>query len=216
MVSFCCSQCGDIIKKPKVKTHQMRCYTGGFSCVDCNEVFDCVAVNGHTSCVSETERYAGSWLAKQAEEKKKKQLLQQKQAKKRKRSPVRELSSPEWTPEDKPQPSPKRAPELASAADGEKKKKKKAKKEADEATPEPKAAKEAADETAAAVKKEKMKVVTATAEGASVQVELGKKEYKAARADEKQLADLVREALTASFQKQLPALVAAAVAGLSK
>eukprot|EP01064_Diplonema_japonicum_P011947 TRINITY_DN1940_c0_g2_i1.p1 TRINITY_DN1940_c0_g2~~TRINITY_DN1940_c0_g2_i1.p1 ORF type:complete len:186 (+),score=58.14 TRINITY_DN1940_c0_g2_i1:49-606(+) len=104
MVSFSCNQCGDIIKKPKVKTHQQQCWTSGFSCVDCNGVFDTATVNDHKECVSETQRYAGKWLEKQAKSKGKPDPSK---AVKRKRSPVKEMSSPEWTPENKPKESPK-------------------------------------------------------------------------------------------------------------
>ena len=133
MVSFACAQCGDVVTKPKVKTHMQRCWTAGFSCVDCNKNFDTTEVNAHTDCVTETQRYAGKWLAKQAEQRKQKADKPAEAKPKRKRSPVKELSSPEWTPENAPAPAPKK-PRLdeavAKAVEAEKpKKEKKAKKD---------------------------------------------------------------------------------------
>ena len=61
MVSFSCSRCGDVVKKPKVQTHAQQCGTGAFSCVDCMETFDLNSIQKHTSCLSEADRYQGTW-----------------------------------------------------------------------------------------------------------------------------------------------------------
>ena len=61
MVSFSCSKCGDVIKKPKVQSHAQQCGTGSFSCVDCMETFDLFAIVKHNSCLTEADRYQGSW-----------------------------------------------------------------------------------------------------------------------------------------------------------
>eukprot|EP00668_Euglena_longa_P028870 GGOE01036201.1.p1 GENE.GGOE01036201.1~~GGOE01036201.1.p1 ORF type:complete len:308 (+),score=97.42 GGOE01036201.1:129-926(+) len=37
------------------------------TCVDCNVVFDLNTIKAHTNCISETDKYAGKWLAKQKE-----------------------------------------------------------------------------------------------------------------------------------------------------
>ena len=115
MVSFSCEKCGDVIKKPKIKVHQQRCWTYGFSCIDCNARFDTNEVDNHKECVSETQRYAGNWLKKQEELKKQNKEKRTQAAAagekvKRRRSPVRELSSPEWTPDSKPATPKKKSP----------------------------------------------------------------------------------------------------------
>lgn len=65
MVSFTCSRCHDVVKKPKVLSHAQSC--GGsatsYSCVDCMQVFDLEAVKAHNSCISEEEKYQGRWKA---------------------------------------------------------------------------------------------------------------------------------------------------------
>lgn len=53
------------MKKPKVASHAASCGSEGFTCVDCMEVFSLHSVKAHTSCVSETDKYQGSWLKKQ-------------------------------------------------------------------------------------------------------------------------------------------------------
>ena len=55
---FYCDACGDSIKKPKLHAHLKQCYTSGFSCIDCSRAFDTSSVHGHTSCVTEHEKYA--------------------------------------------------------------------------------------------------------------------------------------------------------------
>jgi cell growth-regulating nucleolar protein len=58
MVWFQCEDCGDTLKKPKVKGHAGHCSASRFSCVDCLQVFDAWSVQGHTTCVTEHEKYA--------------------------------------------------------------------------------------------------------------------------------------------------------------
>jgi len=55
---FQCEDCGDTLKKPKVKGHASGCSASRFSCVDCLQVFDRWSVQQHTSCVTEHEKYA--------------------------------------------------------------------------------------------------------------------------------------------------------------
>ncbi|GAA5891475.1 hypothetical protein JCM6882_004483 [Rhodosporidiobolus microsporus] len=57
MVSFCCEQCNDTIKKPKLDQHAGRCYGAQFTCIDCNTTFQGTSYRAHTSCVSEEQRY---------------------------------------------------------------------------------------------------------------------------------------------------------------
>ena len=55
---FQCEDCGDTLKKPKVKGHAAHCSASRFSCVDCLQVFDRWSVQAHTTCVTEHEKYA--------------------------------------------------------------------------------------------------------------------------------------------------------------
>jgi cell growth-regulating nucleolar protein len=55
---FYCDVCGDSIKKPKVAQHCMQCRNATFTCIDCSRPFDQSTVHGHTSCVTEHEKYA--------------------------------------------------------------------------------------------------------------------------------------------------------------
>ncbi|KAG8344140.1 LYAR type C2HC zinc finger [Trypanosoma vivax] len=64
MVSFTCSVCQDVVKKPKVAGHANLCRGAVFSCIDCMNVFDCQTVKNHSSCVSEAEKYQGKWRNK--------------------------------------------------------------------------------------------------------------------------------------------------------
>ena len=54
MVSFSCDNCQETIKKPKLKQHSYRC-SNSFTCIDCSKSFP--AVNTHTSCMEEHEKY---------------------------------------------------------------------------------------------------------------------------------------------------------------
>jgi hypothetical protein len=51
------TDCGDVVKKPKLDQHRTRCH-GGFDCIDCSTTFNSPAeYKGHTSCISEAEKY---------------------------------------------------------------------------------------------------------------------------------------------------------------
>ncbi|RNF25613.1 RNA binding protein [Trypanosoma conorhini] len=65
MVSFTCSACQDVVKKPKVNGHATQCGGATFTCVDCMGVFDLQTIRAHTSCITETEKYQGKWRQKQ-------------------------------------------------------------------------------------------------------------------------------------------------------
>ncbi|KAI6002924.1 hypothetical protein EDD15DRAFT_2225466 [Pisolithus albus] len=57
MVSFQCSGCGDIVKKPKLDTHYARCHAP-VDCIDCSTTFQIPAeFKSHTSCITEAEKY---------------------------------------------------------------------------------------------------------------------------------------------------------------
>lgn len=58
MVYFQCEDCGDALKKPKLKGHFNACSASAFSCIDCLQVFDRRTVQSHVSCVTEHEKYA--------------------------------------------------------------------------------------------------------------------------------------------------------------
>ncbi|CBZ23887.1 conserved hypothetical protein [Leishmania mexicana MHOM/GT/2001/U1103] len=64
MVSFTCNYCQDVVKKPKVQSHANTCGSDTFTCVDCMQMFDLGTVKGHTSCVTEEEKYQGKWKEK--------------------------------------------------------------------------------------------------------------------------------------------------------
>ena len=52
--------CVDVVKKPKLDSHYGRCKSS-FTCVDCSTTFSNPAQwKGHTSCVSEAEKYQKS------------------------------------------------------------------------------------------------------------------------------------------------------------
>jgi cell growth-regulating nucleolar protein len=61
MVSFNCTRCQDVVKKPKVVSHAASCGAKTFSCVDCMLHFDLDSIKNHTSCVSEVQKYQGKW-----------------------------------------------------------------------------------------------------------------------------------------------------------
>jgi cell growth-regulating nucleolar protein len=58
MVWFICDDCGDTIKKPQLKKHFNACSASILSCVDCGQEFNRHTVQGHTTCVTEHEKYA--------------------------------------------------------------------------------------------------------------------------------------------------------------
>jgi len=57
-VWFICDDCGDTIKKPQLKKHFNACSASILSCVDCGQEFNRHTVQGHTTCVTEHEKYA--------------------------------------------------------------------------------------------------------------------------------------------------------------
>ncbi|WVO13912.1 hypothetical protein L204_101537 [Cryptococcus depauperatus] len=60
MVSFQCDACADTVKKPKLDQHRSRCFSS-FTCLDCSKTFQKPSdYKGHTSCVSEAEKYQGA------------------------------------------------------------------------------------------------------------------------------------------------------------
>jgi len=63
--TFECGRCNDCFTKKKAEAHLMTRCSGAVTCVDCNVVFDITSIKAHTSCVTETDKYAGRWLAKQ-------------------------------------------------------------------------------------------------------------------------------------------------------
>jgi hypothetical protein len=49
--------CGDVLTKPKLDKHRAMCHTS-FDCIDCSKRFETPAdYQGHTSCISEAEKY---------------------------------------------------------------------------------------------------------------------------------------------------------------
>lgn len=57
MVWFQCEDCGDNLKKPKLLNHFRVCSANKLSCIDCGQVFGQQSVQGHTQCITETEKY---------------------------------------------------------------------------------------------------------------------------------------------------------------
>ncbi|CAG8747074.1 23496_t:CDS:1, partial [Dentiscutata erythropus] len=57
MVSFSCDQCADVIKKPKLDQHRIKCPITTFTCIDCSKTFVGTSYKSHTSCISEAEKY---------------------------------------------------------------------------------------------------------------------------------------------------------------
>ena len=60
MVSFVCMTCQDTVRKPMVQKHVYKCPNCWvLSCVDCMVKFEGDDYQGHTSCMSEAEKYQG-------------------------------------------------------------------------------------------------------------------------------------------------------------
>ncbi|KAI4376514.1 hypothetical protein MLD38_014266 [Melastoma candidum] len=57
MVWFQCEDCGENLKKPKLANHFRICSAFKLSCIDCGEMFGQQAVQGHTQCITEAEKY---------------------------------------------------------------------------------------------------------------------------------------------------------------
>ncbi|KAI0029887.1 LYAR-type C2HC zinc finger-domain-containing protein, partial [Vararia minispora EC-137] len=52
--------CNDVVKKPKLDAHWGKCHSP-FTCIDCNKTFNGPPqYKGHTSCISEAEKYQKS------------------------------------------------------------------------------------------------------------------------------------------------------------
>ena len=60
MVSFSCSQCGDIVTKKKLDSHCNRCRGASFTCLDCMVDFHGTDYRLHTSCMTEDQKYQGA------------------------------------------------------------------------------------------------------------------------------------------------------------
>lgn len=60
MVCFECQRCNETVKKPKLARHLETCGSSYVSCIDCSKVFAWNEWEGHTSCVSEAQKYQGS------------------------------------------------------------------------------------------------------------------------------------------------------------
>ena len=60
MPVFICENCNETLKKNKVATHNCGGGCWYFSCMDCNRKFGWDEYLGHTTCVSEAERYQGA------------------------------------------------------------------------------------------------------------------------------------------------------------
>lgn len=58
MVWFSCEDCGDSVKKPKLKNHFLQCNASALTCVDCQETFDPKQAQAHDQCYTEHEKYA--------------------------------------------------------------------------------------------------------------------------------------------------------------
>lgn len=64
MVWFQCEDCGDNLKKPKLANHFRVCSANKLSCIDCGQMFGQQSVQGHTQCITETEKYGPKGQAK--------------------------------------------------------------------------------------------------------------------------------------------------------
>lgn len=61
MVTFQCDYCANTLKKKQVERHfSFECRNAhSFSCLDCCVRFDRDSVKGHTSCITEVQKYHG-------------------------------------------------------------------------------------------------------------------------------------------------------------
>eukprot|EP00770_Monocercomonoides_exilis_P014976 MONOS_14922.1-p1 / transcript=MONOS_14922.1 / gene=MONOS_14922 / organism=Monocercomonoides_exilis_PA203 / gene_product=unspecified product / transcript_product=unspecified product / location=Mono_scaffold01105:13306-13994(-) / protein_length=203 / sequence_SO=supercontig / SO=protein_coding / is_pseudo=false len=61
MVSFTCDKCNETLKKQKVSQHISfgPCRGASVTCIDCMKTFQGRTFEGHTSCLSEAQRYQG-------------------------------------------------------------------------------------------------------------------------------------------------------------
>jgi len=58
MVTFYCEGCGETLKKNQLEKHSFGC-RGPFTCIDCSTTFHGNDHKGHTSCMTEAEKYQG-------------------------------------------------------------------------------------------------------------------------------------------------------------
>ncbi|EME29996.1 zinc ion binding protein [Galdieria sulphuraria] len=65
MVSFCCDQCQEVVKKPKLEKHFFICRTRSVSCVDCGTTFDRASATSHITCITEKEKYEKQQVSKE-------------------------------------------------------------------------------------------------------------------------------------------------------
>ncbi|RLV86441.1 hypothetical protein JA9_004393 [Meyerozyma sp. JA9] len=69
MVSFSCEVCNDTVLKKKLDAHKQRCNGAYFTCIDCSVTFNGTDYRGHTSCISEAQKYEkGLYKAKKKPE----------------------------------------------------------------------------------------------------------------------------------------------------
>lgn len=61
MVSFICNACGQTVRKTQVEKHYLNdCRSCDvLSCIDCGKDFQGDEYAGHTSCITEAEKYQG-------------------------------------------------------------------------------------------------------------------------------------------------------------
>ncbi|CAG8554241.1 8460_t:CDS:2, partial [Cetraspora pellucida] len=93
MVSFSCDQCADVIKKPKLDQHRIKCPVTTFTCIDCSKTFVGTSYKSHTSCISEAEKYQKGTF-KDKDKKKHDQDKSKLSQEKEKKNPSEEQSEP--------------------------------------------------------------------------------------------------------------------------
>ncbi|CAJ0570318.1 unnamed protein product, partial [Mesorhabditis spiculigera] len=59
MVYFVCGRCNDSLKKQQVQTHEYKCRSNQYSCVDCQSTFTGKSYDEHRKCITENEKYGG-------------------------------------------------------------------------------------------------------------------------------------------------------------
>ncbi|KFY02127.1 hypothetical protein V490_00627 [Pseudogymnoascus sp. VKM F-3557] len=69
MVSFSCEGCGDVLTKKKLDSHMNQCRGASFTCLDCMVHFWGTEYRGHTSCISEAQKYQGALYRPEKEKK---------------------------------------------------------------------------------------------------------------------------------------------------
>jgi len=70
MVYFVCEGCNETLKKAQVEKHASRCrQCHAVTCVDCSQTFYGNDFEGHTTCISEAEKYEGALYKKPGKQK---------------------------------------------------------------------------------------------------------------------------------------------------